>query len=117
MSLVATLAQWSLLWAAIGAALAAVIRLFFGFGIIVLLEEIPKGPLAAAMLRPLLACAAMAAAVLGLRLLLGWEPSVLLLVLEVAIGALVYVVTAFLFAGSIARDFISLLRDSLNRRE
>lgn len=65
--------------------------------------------------RPLLACGPMAAAVLGLRHLLGamtwWG-----LVLEILVGGAAYVISAFVIAGPQARDFINLFMNVVRRR-
>ncbi|MCG8420449.1 MAG: oligosaccharide flippase family protein [Proteobacteria bacterium] len=68
--------------------------------------------------RPLLSCAVMAAAVLGVRyglIALGVETAAIRLAVEIITGAVVYVPCAFIFTGSTARDFLSLLRKALGR--
>jgi lipopolysaccharide exporter len=63
--------------------------------------------------RPLMACAVMAAAVLGARHALrtaGVADPGVLLVVEIAVGVVVYVPAAFAFAGPFARDFVRVLR-------
>jgi PST family polysaccharide transporter len=65
--------------------------------------------------RPLLACAPMAGAVVGVRHLLGqivwWG-----LVLEIVVGGVAYVASAFVIAGPQARDFLNLFLNVLRRR-
>lgn len=71
-----------------------------------------------AFTRPLLACLPMVAAVLAVRYGLraaGIDSTLLSLILEIATGALVYVPSAFVIAGPVARDFIDLLRKALRR--
>lgn len=71
-----------------------------------------------AALGPLLACLPMAAAVLGFRELirpLGLPP-VLVLVVEIAIGGVAFVVSAFLLASKSARDFVDLSKGIVRRR-
>lgn len=62
---------------------------------------------------PLLACAAMAAAVLAARhglLYLGLKSPLAGLIIEIAVGAAAYVPSAFIFAPRTARDLLQLLR-------
>jgi len=65
--------------------------------------------------RPLLACAPMVGAVVGLRLLIDaytwWA-----LVLEIVAGGVAYVLAAFLVAGAQARDFVNLVMNVVRRR-
>jgi PST family polysaccharide transporter len=71
-----------------------------------------------AALGPLLACLPMAAAVLGFRELirpLGLPP-VLVLVVEIAIGGVAFVASAFVFASKSARDFVDLAKGIVKRR-
>ncbi|HEX7842910.1 MAG TPA: hypothetical protein VF469_35800, partial [Kofleriaceae bacterium] len=66
---------------------------------------------------PLAPCAVMAAAVLGARhgmVALGAGPKAMLPV-EIAAGAVTYVVAALVLAGPTARDFLQLLRRALKR--
>ncbi|MEZ4438782.1 MAG: oligosaccharide flippase family protein [Polyangiaceae bacterium] len=65
--------------------------------------------------RPLLACAPMVGAVVGLRLLIHTF-AVWALLLEIAVGGLVYVASAFLIAGPQARDFVNLVMNVVRRR-
>ena len=103
---------------------AAAVGIAFGgqslikIGLVVRTDGLPVWPLASAVLRPLAACAVMAAVVLAVRSgldALGIESVGLRLVLEIAAGAVTYVVAAFVVAGSIARDFLRLLRRALKR--
>ena len=103
---------------------AAAVGIAFGgqslikIGLVVRTDGLPVWPLASAVLRPLAACAVMAAVVLAVRSgldALGIESVGLRLVLEIAAGAVTYVVAAFVVAGSIARDFLLLLRRALKR--
>jgi PST family polysaccharide transporter len=87
-------------------------------GLVVRTDDLPLRPLASAVLRPLAACAVMAAAVLATRSgleALGVESIGLRLVLEIAVGAITYVVAALIVARSIALDFLQLLRRALKR--
>ena len=87
-------------------------------GLVVRTDELPLRPLASAVLRPLAACAVMAAAVLATRSgleALGVESIGVRLVVEIAVGAITYVVAALIVARSIALDFLQLLRRALKR--
>jgi lipopolysaccharide exporter len=69
-------------------------------------------------LQPLLACGVMAAAVLGVRQLLiaaGVELHAVYLIVEIAIGALAYVIAAFAIAPATSRDLISVGKKALRR--
>jgi PST family polysaccharide transporter len=70
-------------------------------------------------LRPVIAGGVMAAAVLGVRWILG-EAGVdrtgLLLIAEIATGAVVYVAVALVVCRDTSRDLLGLLRDMLKRR-
>ncbi len=68
--------------------------------------------------RPLLACLPMAAAVFGARALLAplSLPAWALLLVEVAVGGLVYVGAALIVARTVARDFIELFLGMARRR-
>lgn len=81
-------------------------------------DAIPAWPLASAILRPLAACGAMAAAVLGMRYgmaSLGVRSAAAMLPIEIAVGAVSYVAAALVVAGPSARDFLQLLRRALKR--
>lgn len=72
-----------------------------------------------AVTRPLAACGVMAAAVLGARFGLsgaGLDDPRLLLAVEIVVGALSYIVAAFVVARPIAQDFIGVLRQLRRRR-
>ena len=87
-------------------------------GLVVYTDGLPAWPLASAVLRPLAACVAMAAAVLGARYgaaALGVTAPWASLAIEIAVGVLTYVATAFVVAGPIVRDFLQLLRRALKR--
>lgn len=81
-------------------------------------DGLPAWPLASALLRPLAACGAMTAAVLGARygaIALGVTTPAAMLPIEIAVGAVTYIVAALVVAGPIARDFLQLLRRALQR--
>lgn len=67
--------------------------------------------------RPLVACGAMAFAVLALRTVIaGHVPLALQLALEIAVGAIVYIGAALTVCGDAARDLLSLATDVVRRR-
>ena len=87
-------------------------------GVVIKLDGIPAGPMIGAFVRPLLACAVMAAAVLGARhglQAVGVTHPAALVPIEIAVGAAAYVPAAFLFARPIARDFLAQLKRALKR--
>jgi PST family polysaccharide transporter len=70
--------------------------------------------------RPLLSTVPMAAAVVGLRWALaaaGLRVPAVSLVLEILVGAVVYVASAFVIAGPTARELVSLARQVVARRK
>jgi PST family polysaccharide transporter len=102
-------------------AAACAVGLAYGFNAIAGIWMVATGPgpnprpaaLLAGFLRPLLACGAMAGAVLAARWALieaGVTNPAVLLPIEIVLGGIVYVPAAFLFAGSIARDLVQQLR-------
>ena len=69
--------------------------------------------------RPLLSTVPMAAAVVGLRLLLdkaGLRVPAVSLVLEILLGAVAYVISAFTIAGDTARELVALATRAMGRR-
>jgi PST family polysaccharide transporter len=81
-------------------------------------DGIPAGPMIAAFVRPLAACAVMAAAVLGAReglSAVGVTRPVFLVPIEIAVGVATFVPAAFVFARPIAKDFLAQLKRALKR--
>jgi len=110
LTLVAGLAQWGMQWAALGAGLAAVLRMGVSAWIVIRVDGVPGRGLLAATFPVLAAALVMAGAVYGIRSVLGMEPNVLSLMIEIGTGAIAYVLAAFAIVPRIARDFLSLLR-------
>ena len=114
-SMLVGLGQLGVLWAcgAIGAAFG--LHALLSLWIIQRLDAVPMGRLLRPYLGPILACVPMVGAVLGVRILLGvatwWS-----LIVEILVGAVVYVPSAFLLAGPIARDFLQLIQKVVRRR-
>jgi lipopolysaccharide exporter len=105
-------------WTAASVGIAFGAQALVAIGLVIVTDDVPAWPLASAVLRPLAACAVMAAAVLGARdamAALGVGSAAALLAVEIAVGAVVYVGAAFALAGPTARDFLRLLRRALER--
>jgi PST family polysaccharide transporter len=70
------------------------------------------------LLRPLAACAVMAMAVLGMGRGLHWlgvDTTAIVLAVEIAVGALVYVPAALVLAGGASREVLGVLRKAYRR--
>ncbi|MBK7194394.1 MAG: oligosaccharide flippase family protein [Myxococcales bacterium] len=107
-------------WAAGAVGIAFGAHSLITIGVVIKLDGIPAGPMIGAFVRPLLACAVMAAAVLGARHGLhavGVTRPVFLVPIEIAVGGAAYVPAAFVFARPIARDFLAQLKRALKRGE
>lgn len=105
-------------WAAASVGIAFGAQSLLTIGVVVWADGIAAGAMAAAFLRPLAACAAMAAAVWGARAGLvaaGVTRPVILTPVEIVVGVVTYVPAAFLFARPIARDFLAQLKRALKR--
>jgi lipopolysaccharide exporter len=111
------LSSFGAVWAAVGVGIA-----FFLNAVHVVRELKPEGirlrSVAGALVGPMLACLLMAAAVFGVRQLLepaGLHPA-LRLTIEVLVGAVTYVASAFVVARPIAQDFVTLATSIVQRR-
>jgi PST family polysaccharide transporter len=106
------------LWTAASVGIAFGVQSLAKMGLVVYTDGVPLGALASAVLRPLAACAVMAAAVLGVRHgldLLGLDSPRLVLPVEIVVGAVTYVAAALVIAAQTSRDFLGLLRRALKR--
>lgn len=115
---IAAFARFGPLWSAGAVGLAFATHMLALAALLVFQDGISGRALASAFLRPLLACAVMAAAVLGARRALlgaGLRSHLLLLVVEIAVGAAVYVPAAFLFARDSSQELVGRLRKALRR--
>jgi lipopolysaccharide exporter len=68
---------------------------------------------------PLAACAPMVLAIMGVRRLMTnaeFAQGKLMLVVEIAVGAVAYVISALVIANHASRDFLNLLRNALRRK-
>ena len=79
--------------------------------------DVPVGPYLAGVLRPLVACVPMFAAVTAAAALAGQGvPAAASLIVELAVGAVVYVVSALVLVRSTALELLRLRRTLLRRR-
>ena len=107
------------LWACAGVGLAFAVHSLMMILHLAWVDRVRPSRFLPGFLGPLLACAVMAAAVLGARhllLALGADSRALLLVVEIAVGAVVYVPAAFVLAPGTTRDVLGLLRKAYSRR-
>ncbi len=110
--------RWGAQWAAGAVGVAFGAHSLITIGVVIKTDRIPAAPMLGAFLRPLAACAVMAAAVLGARHGLhavGLTRPLFLVPIEIAVGVLAYVPAAFVFARPIARDFVAQLKRALRR--
>ena len=83
------------------------------------IDQVPFVPIVASGLRVVLACVPMIAAIVGVRATMnhaGLTAPALHLVVELVVGALAYVASAFVFARATALEFLRLLGDVVRRR-
>jgi lipopolysaccharide exporter len=105
-------------WVAGGVGLAFALQALLLVMILRMTDQVSPLRFLPGFLQPLLACAIMAGAVLGVRFALvaaGLEILVLQLAIEIAVGAVVYVPAAFLCAPAITHDVLGLLRKAFRR--
>jgi lipopolysaccharide exporter len=108
---VGVLSHFGALWACIGVGIGTTIRAVAGAYVIRAVDGISAWRFLSGQLGPLVACAPMVGAVLGIRWVLhhfGIEIRFLNLAIEVTAGGLAYLGGVFIFAGETARDFIHL---------
>lgn len=105
-------------WTAASVGIAFGVQSLATITLVLVTDRFPAAPLLGAFVRPLAACAVMVAAVQATRYGLGFvgvNSAILLLPIEIAVGALTYVPAALLFAPATTRDFVKLLRRALKR--
>jgi lipopolysaccharide exporter len=93
-----------------------VLRTLASFWTVTWLDGVPMRRFLAPLVRPLVACAVMVAAILAVRPALHGQAPVVRLGLEVALGAAVYLAGARLIFRDAAAEFVGLVRNSLGRR-
>jgi lipopolysaccharide exporter len=80
-------------------------------------EGITVGATVKSIGRPFLACVPMVGAVIAVRFAMGSHlPGAARLAIEIAVGVLVFIASAFIIAGPIANDFVRLGKSTLQRR-
>src|SRR6185312_7374149 len=105
-------------WACVAVGLAFGLNALGYMWIIRRTEQISLRAQIAAVGPPLLACAPMVAIVVALeRTLSGAAPPAVRLVVEVTVGALTFLPSAWLLAPGAARELVGLLRTALRRRQ
>jgi lipopolysaccharide exporter len=105
-------------WAALGVGLAFGLQSLVLIGLLAVLDRVSPLRFLPGFVGPLAACGIMAGAVLGVRyglMAVGLEIMWLRLLIEILVGAVVYVPAAFLCAPTITRDVLGLLRKSFGR--
>jgi len=105
-------------WTAGAVGLAFGVQSMVAIGWVILTDRVPAGPIVGAVVRPLVACAVMAAAVLGARhglAMLGVESARARLLVEIVVGAVAYAGAALVVARPSARDLLQVLRRALSR--
>jgi PST family polysaccharide transporter len=105
-------------WAAAGVGLAFALQSLFLVSVLAVVDGVSPMRFVPGFVGPIMACGVMAAAVLGVRLVLrtlGVDSAILELVVDIAVGAIVYVPAAFLCAPAVTRDVVGLLRKSFGR--
>lgn len=105
-------------WAGAGVGAAFALQSVFLVVVLAMADGVSPMRFLPGFLGPLLACGVMAAAVLGVRYglhALGLDIAILELLIDVVVGAVVYVPAAFLCAPAVTRDVLGLLRKSFGR--
>lgn len=113
------LGRSSPLWTCASVGLAFGVHMVACLWVIKKSDGVPMHELLLSLASPLLACLPMAAAVLGVRVLisnLGGMPPLPLLILEILVGGLVYILAAFAFARDATVELIARVRDALRHR-
>jgi len=106
-------------WACAGVGIGFGISSFTAIALVCRQDNIPWTGFAKGYFLPLFACMPMVVAVLATRHgmnLVGLKMNWLRLTLEIAIGAVGYVVGAFTLARPIATDFLAILKDTISRK-
>ncbi|HET9626737.1 MAG TPA: oligosaccharide flippase family protein [Kofleriaceae bacterium] len=105
-------------WTAGAVGVAFGVQSLVAIGLVIITDRVPAAPIVGAVVRPLVACAAMAAAVYGARhglLAAGVHWPIVRLPIEILAGAAVYVLVALVVARAAARDLLQMARRALKR--
>lgn len=114
-----TIGRFSMLSMCIAVGIAFTAHTLLSLAYVNRYEGVPFGSMLTRVGSPLVACVPMAAAVFGTRVgltALGLTNAWALLVCEIIAGAVAFIPSAFLFAPTVSRDFLSLARGFLARR-
>ncbi len=114
-----TIGRASALWTCAAVGLGFGVHMLACLWVIKKSDGIPYRTLLLSLSAPLVACVPMACAVLGMRhliLSLGGMPALPLLIIEILVGALVYIGSALLFARDASLELIARVKDALRRR-
>jgi lipopolysaccharide exporter len=106
----------AILWTCGAVGAVFVLRTLACFWTVTWLDGVPMRRFLAPLVRPLIACAIMVAAILAVRPALAGTPPVVQLCLEVALGVVVYLAGAVVIFRDAATEFIDLLGASFLRR-
>ena len=118
-ALLLTVGRRSPLWACAGVGAAFGLHAYASMVVVEKLDGVRVTVLAARCAPPLVACVPMALAVLAVHMAMAWvgvHVRWLLLVAEIATGAVVYPAAAFLLARESSRDLLDLLRRARHHR-
>ncbi|HMJ11557.1 MAG TPA: oligosaccharide flippase family protein [Polyangiaceae bacterium] len=116
---IVTIGRGSALWTCAAVGFGFAVHMLACLWVIKKSDGIPLRSLLTSVSAPLIACVPLALSVLGARHLvmaLGGLPPLPLLVLEIVIGALVYIGAALVFAREASRELVARVRDALQRR-
>lgn len=116
---VVLLAPFGAMWASVGVGGVYTVVAIIDVLVVKWLDDIPVMSFVRATAAPLMACLPMGAAVLGARYgmdAMGWHRPGLQTIVGIIVGVVVYVPSAFLFAGDITRELIGLVRNARRRR-
>ena len=111
--------QWGPLWACIGVGFAYGVLSMAAVVAVKIVDGIPISQFLGQLVPPLLACAPMTGAVLGVRWLLerqGFKPSLFMVAVEVAVGALSFVPSALILAPTASRELLRLVKAAVFKR-
>lgn len=111
------LGQIGILYACAGVGLAFAVNAFGSVWVVYRADGLPMGKLLLPLLPPLLASLLMGAAVIGVRMAIGehlspWPATGL----EIVVGAVAYVIAAFVVAPRQSRELLDLLRGLIRRK-
>ncbi|MBW2736453.1 MAG: hypothetical protein JRH20_29045, partial [Deltaproteobacteria bacterium] len=111
--------HFGVLWACLGVGVAFTIHAAGAVLSVKLTDDVPFWRLIGGLVPQLIACLPMAGAVFGVRYALrnyGFEANAFTLALEILAGGIAYVPSAFIFAPTATKDFISVLKRVLAAR-